>query len=130
MQQPKSGRRIVSKGEYAEVQARRGLIWLNPLFMLLVALFAYIVGTRSSSHSQLLMVTACACGVAGLLSIFSAVVISRRIKRVVPLTRANAADLPANDSLVRASQEPAQAQEGVLLRATSGEAQAGKEGQE
>ena len=37
----------------------------------------------------------------------------------VPLTRANTADLPAPDSLVRASSEPMQAQEDVLLRAAA-----------
>lgn len=41
------------------------------------------------------------------------------IPDVVPLTRANAADLPAPDSLVRASAEPMQAQEAVLLRAAA-----------
>lgn len=35
---------------------------------------------------------------------------------VVPLTRANTAGLPAPDSLVRASQEPLQAQQKILLR--------------
>ncbi len=36
----------------------------------------------------------------------------------VPFTRANTADLPAPESLVRASEEPMQVQEAVLLRAT------------
>ncbi len=38
---------------------------------------------------------------------------------VVPLTRANTADLPAPESLVRASSEPRQEQEAVLLRAAA-----------
>lgn len=42
---------------------------------------------------------------------------AKKIEPVVPLTRANIADLSANDSLVRTSQEPLQAQETVLLRA-------------
>ena len=37
----------------------------------------------------------------------------------VPLTRHNVADLPAPDSLVRASSEPMQAQQAVLLRAAA-----------
>jgi hypothetical protein len=41
----------------------------------------------------------------------------KEIDTGVPLTRANAAHLPAADSLVRASSEPAQEQERVLLRA-------------
>ena len=36
-----------------------------------------------------------------------------------PFTRANTADLPASDSLVRASVEPVQAQEDTLLRAAT-----------
>ena len=35
----------------------------------------------------------------------------------IPLTRGNTANLPAPDSLVRASQEPVQEQQAVLLRA-------------
>ena len=45
---------------------------------------------------------------------------ARQIDPGVPLTRASTADLPAPDSLVRASQEPMQAQEAVLLRAAAG----------
>ncbi len=44
-----------------------------------------------------------------------------RMNTVVPLTRANAADLPVTDSSVRAASEPMQAQKSVLLRATTGE---------
>ena len=42
-----------------------------------------------------------------------------KVETGVPLTRANAADVPASDSLVRASAEPMQAQEAVLLRAAT-----------
>ena len=41
------------------------------------------------------------------------------VKNAVPFTRAHTADLPTNDSLVRASEEPAQAQERILLRAAT-----------
>lgn len=40
---------------------------------------------------------------------------------VLPLTRANTADIPAPKSLVRASSEPMQIQEAVLLRAAEAE---------
>lgn len=44
----------------------------------------------------------------------------RAVRRdTLPLTHVNTADLPAVDSLVRASSEPLQAQEGVLLRAAA-----------
>ncbi len=42
---------------------------------------------------------------------------ARKIHDSIPLTRANTADLPAPDSLVRASSEPLQEQQTVLLRA-------------
>jgi hypothetical protein len=42
-----------------------------------------------------------------------------QMEPVVPLTRANTAGLPAPESLVRASQEPAQEQQAVLLRAAT-----------
>jgi hypothetical protein len=46
----------------------------------------------------------------------------RKAKQIdigVPRTRANTADLPAPESLVRASEEPVQEQEAVLLRAAT-----------
>ncbi len=51
--------------------------------------------------------------------IFAMMKTAKKIDMGVPVTRVNAADLPAPDSLVRASQEPLQAQEGVLLRAAT-----------
>ena len=41
------------------------------------------------------------------------------MEEVTLLTRANTADLPAPDSLVRASAEPMQEQQAVLLRAAT-----------
>lgn len=40
-------------------------------------------------------------------------------QNMLPFTRANTAALPAPDSLVRASEQPQQAQESVLLRAVA-----------
>ena len=42
-----------------------------------------------------------------------------QMNNVVPLTRANTADLPAPESLVRASAEPVQEPQAVLLRAAT-----------
>ena len=50
---------------------------------------------------------------------FATVKAARTTDAGIPLTRANTADLPANDSLVRASQKPAQAQKVILLRAVA-----------
>lgn len=44
---------------------------------------------------------------------------AQNINPGVPLTRANIVDLPAPDSLVRASTEPVQEQQAVLLRAAT-----------
>lgn len=44
--------------------------------------------------------------------------VAKQVDVGVPLTRVNTADLPAPDSLVRASSQPVQAQEIVLLRAS------------
>ena len=44
---------------------------------------------------------------------------AKQVPSVLPLTRANTADLPALDSLVRASSEPIQEQQSVLLRAAT-----------
>ena len=41
----------------------------------------------------------------------------KTVDAIQPFTRANTADLPAPDTLVRASSEPLQTQKGVLLRA-------------
>ena len=48
---------------------------------------------------------------------------AREMNLGVPLTRANIAALPAPDSLVRASEEPVEAQGAVLMRAAAGETQ-------
>ena len=45
----------------------------------------------------------------------------KAVEAIQPIDAANTADLPAPDSLVRASSEPLQAQEGVLLRAAAHE---------
>lgn len=47
------------------------------------------------------------------------IVRAKSIDPGVPLTRANTGDLPASDSLVRASEEPLQAQQNILLRAAT-----------
>jgi len=44
---------------------------------------------------------------------------TRKIDIGVPLSRANTSDLPADESLVRASQEPMQEQQSILLRAAT-----------
>ena len=63
----------------------------------------------------------CLLGILCLYIIYDGYMFNRAKKsaniKLVPLTHANTADLPATESLIRASQEPVQAQETALLRA-------------
>ena len=157
MQEPKVGRRIVSRGEYMKVQVQRTGVALESGFLLLtcfvcgfLAFVSCISGVMNwaslSSQADGVIPYDPATKILILVCVVFALVLGAACHRahrmyenglerlssmntVVPLTRANTAALAANDSLVRASKEPAQAQEGVLLRAASGEAQAGREGQ-
>ena len=140
--EPKTGRRIVSKGEYAKVQGQRATAGVLAVglggmaafcvFVALGNLFACLAccmgwwGDQSSNGAVLSL---------GLMLLFGAgayafgklacdtMKAATNIDFGVPLTRANTADLPAPDSLVRASAEPIQAQEAVLLRAAAEEQQ-------
>ena len=153
---PATRKRIVSKGEYAKRQSQRagqglmgtglyvsaivcGFLAVSLLVVCWQALILYKQETDASAGfflfqlSFLLVFVLLSALCAGTWFLRkSALRIIKQAKEIdtgVPLTRANIADLPAPDSLVRASQEPAQAQESVLLRASSGEAQPEQEGQ-
>jgi hypothetical protein len=139
--EPKTGKRIVSKGEYVLRRAFQGGLAFSCACAIGVALmtgFAAIIAliceiatiVYALQHHHLLEestdVVKCLVWVfvLGGVSWLSWRVASATAKKstenlVVPLTRANTADLPAPDSLVRASSEPLQAQEAVLLRATA-----------
>jgi hypothetical protein len=125
-------KRIVSKGRYAALLGRKigfstfGLALL--FFCLLSALtmvFALVVLRTELNNradkilfpivTSLLGVGALYLGHLGRRTIREA----KQIETGVPLTRANTADLPAPDSLVRASAEPMQEPQAVLLRAAT-----------
>ncbi len=135
---PKSGKRIVSRSEYARVQAKRaGQGILGAYIVLLsgmcgtVALVSsvYAVGTAVSAMFKpdelalekvwlwVLFAVVSGAGTLKLMHMGYGRIHKAAENDVAPLTRANTADLPAPTSLVRASQEPTQAQEGILLRA-------------
>ena len=149
-QESKAGRRIVSKGEYVKVQAgRAGQALSGSLAVFLGAICGFIAlvfvgffaaafcGFVRTPYLEILLpalvmlavAVGFGVGMVHLLRPGFASIRNASENNVIPLTRANTADLPANDSLVRASQEPGQAQKGVLLRAASGEAQTEQEGQ-
>ncbi len=142
-----SGKRLVSKGEYVRAQAGRfglgmsgsgaiilgclcGLAAFIMIFLVIIGFiyavlhdfWAFVHHEGTSMVSFLTWSFALIAAAWGLLRWGVERVKKASTINVVPITRANTADLPANDSLVRASSQPAQAQEGVLLRA-SGETQ-------
>ena len=132
----KTGKRIVSKAEYARIQSLRlgmnvssyCLLFLTlgcvaatclPAMMIIQATYLGFLGTRS-----FVMLFA------GMLFAGSATFLCGKLlgacctkiealEKVMPFTRATIAELPAPDSLVRASQEPVQEQQSILLRAAA-----------
>jgi uncharacterized membrane protein len=131
-----TGKRIVSRGEYVKAQGKiAGLLlvatFVAVLGMNIAAWLAIYFGCPTlDSHGNwvyksdfdFIIATVCVC-----VSMVVFGTISRLIyKKVeqatpgVPLTRANTGGLSAPDSLVRASAEPVQEPQAVLLRAGTG----------
>lgn len=125
----KTGRRIVSKGEYARAQGRRFGLAADAICLFIVAglcfvkapSLCYILGETAAkwpSATLLLLlipvpaIVIYALGKAAGVRLRTALTLDAG----VPLTRANTGDLPAPESLVRAAEEPVQAQQAVLLR--------------
>lgn len=119
----KRNKRIVSRGAYARLLGRKAMLSIGGVGAVVVAIACYMgvtYGCRreipGGPFGTIVLISGC---------LWFAYIASNCLEaaaglNVVPLTRANTADLPAHDSLVRASQEPMQAQEGVLLRASVG----------
>jgi hypothetical protein len=126
-----TGKRIVSKGEYARKQGRRLWLGLKSCAALLCLPALLVVGYFQQPASSGCIQVDPRNGIGYRVfialffvpaSIFAAKQIFRDFQQIdpgVPLTRANTADLPAPDSLVRASEEPMQEQQAVLLRAAA-----------
>ncbi len=136
-QRPK--KRVVSRGDYAREQGNRVMLVAVGVAILSfgaipgLATAACIV--RAVAHFKLFAagyhLTQLISGLGNLVyglgfGFWAAMFISAGLviiaasfeSKVVPVTRANTGELPALDSLVRASQETARAQESVLLRAS------------
>ena len=120
-------KKIVSKGAYATQvgnKAGTSVFGLILLFFCLVGAVTTLVAL-DGAVGPLTIFTLVGAGLAGGGTLYLGYLGGRTIKEAVrintgiPLTRANAADLPAPESLVRASSEPLQAQEAVLLRAAA-----------
>lgn len=122
-------KRIVSKAEYARVQVRRtrdGIMAttaiVTGLFCSGMAALAAIVLLLSSPPPEIFQGFLC-CTALGYMLLKVGFVTKRKVESenvdIAPLTRANIADLPASESLVRASGAPMQEQETALLRAAN-----------
>lgn len=140
-QKPKPGRRIVSRGEYAvRVGKRIGTgFWGCGLLLMAVFFGLFSAGMACASvqaiidiyfhHSNGLaldrLTPLVTCVFFLMITKFlwkrgnANVELSTQKMYVIPLTRVNTADLPAPEILVRASSEPPQAQESMLLRAAA-----------
>ena len=128
-------RRIVSKREYAAVQAKRGGLTAAALILGII----YVVYVYAAVKYCIWLGLSLALGgtVTGIVPgyfvalvlmplAFSCIRWMQRsiraiefIQRVIPVTRANSRNLPLPDSLVRASTEPVQEQGSILLRAAA-----------
>ncbi len=144
--EPKTGKRIVSKGEYVRAKgiglslrvSSRGFMALAiccacfaavmfSCFACSIVVFFMMLFSGRNAWSMPLtaLYFLLASGLSGAVGIGFARLCwasrsrAERIENIVLFTHANTADLPAPDSLVRASSEPLQAQEAVLLRAAT-----------
>lgn len=136
MNKRKQGKEIVSKGEYVRRQASRGVTasmavcLLVPAFAFaiwsLFCIFLAIAGLFSNALFPYLSLDSLGSaiilgGIAFLIFRGSSILIkeARTLDPGIPFTRANTTNLPAEESLVRASAEPVELQQAVLLRAAS-----------
>ena len=128
--EPKTDKRVVSKGAYAAAVGNKAALSSFGVSMMFIGFFGILsvcliavllLFNRPALDTLLLLVLF--VGVVGtgsgvLVTIgMHSVQEAKQAETGIPFTRANIANLPAPESLVRASAEPVQAQESVLLRA-------------
>jgi len=125
METEKKAKRIVSKGEYARIQSLRFGLFLSGLSLMLLGFSsAPLVRLVFHRHHYIDLNIFFTVGpVFATLLVIPAVMLIKKAQalndNVVPITRANTADLPADESLVRASQEPVQEDQSILLRSAA-----------
>ena len=131
--EPTTGKRIVSKGAYVKAVSTKAELRFSSVVLSLMGVFFgvtpllvllwLLVAQRNTGMLAFAGVLACVgIGLARgmfLEAIQQKAQADRIVIDVVPLTRANIGGLPFPESLVRASQEPPQAQKAVLLRAAA-----------
>jgi hypothetical protein len=141
MNQPeKSHKQIVSKAEYVAVMSKKASLSFSGTVFLCTSYFAILCGLAlglTLSIMGVLVMTYSPLGGAirigiglglGFVIIRGGMFFSNRAEDIlqkaegmnvgVPFTQANTAHLPASESLVRASSEPEEEQQSVLLRAS------------
>ena len=131
MDSEKKAKRIVSKGEYVKIQSTRLGLNITSFCLLLLAISAALFALSFMACLALsllnlfswayiallaLEVVIIGAGVLFTLLLIKSVDKTKSLEEVVLATRANTADLPASDSLVRAGEKPEQVQADVLLR--------------
>lgn len=138
MEPEKTPKRIVSKAEYVKISSISFMLSVGSflslmLFAILLApsllLVQDIVSKASYGDSNFASTfIGVAIGAASLVTALMFLIIraitagekkAKELQHIVPITRATIADMPAPDSLVRASEKPEQAQADVLLRAVT-----------
>ena len=128
-------KRIVSKKKYVATLGKMTLLSIYGFGVIVAGLFTILfmclcigeyryneeLAYREHDH-QFVAIGAVISGICMVLFMIHAIRVLCGVTRFdpgIPLTRANTGGLPAIDSLVRASAEPIQAQETVLLRAAT-----------
>jgi len=120
MEPDKKPARIVSKAEYVKVQSLRIGLVLSTLCLAILFPGYGVLGRRQfHEHPFIAFVIGLLATMIVVVYTIRVIPAARAIGKVIPLTRANTADLTAVDSLVRASEQPEQAQADVLLRAVT-----------
>ncbi len=136
MKKPKADRRIVSKGEYVANLGKKGLassigaalLLLSLMCTVLIGLFVWLIVSRKPQAALdaplgLSMILFFGIFISAVVYIYRLgkreILTTLQMDVGVPLTRANTADLPAPDFLVRASEKPSEEQASILLRAAA-----------
>jgi hypothetical protein len=137
---PQEAPRVVSKTRYLRYLSQKAVLWAagTSLFLLgvmgvMACVGALIACLTLANPYPLWSIPNIGVSVVCLLPVALCVLLARsgisqmdraeRLEPLVPLTRQNAEQLPAEQSLVRASSEPAEQQQAVLLRAAGSDTQ-------
>jgi len=117
MEPDKKPARIVSKAEYVKVQSLRIGLVLSTLCLAILLPGYGVLGRRQFHEHPFIAFVIGLLPTMILVGYMTKIIpAAMAIGKVIPLTRANTADLTAVDSLVRSSEKPEQAQADVLLR--------------